>query len=471
MNMREPGRRPHALVVAYHFPPDARVGTMRTLRVVRQLVASAYDVTILTADARTYREGTPIDESLLQAIPPGASVVRAGTFRGFEMLKTAIKGRRASAFDPTLASAGEVVKVPASRRRSRMLQLGDFIDAVLAIPDQESGWLVPAVARGLSASARRRPDIIYSSAPAWTGQLVAYTLASLLRRPWVADFRDPWGRAPWRGDRLAFAMRAARFLERLVVRRADRVLFVSRGNYEEYSAHYGPAFASRFRVVPNGCDVAEFAGLKRRTSPSDPFVLLHAGSLYAGRTPVPLFGAIGRGIREGLIDRTRFRLRFVGAFSLGAHEIKRLLRTMDLEDVVDFLPRVPREQSLQAMMDASALLLLQPNHTVAVPAKLYEYLAAGRPILAIATGETATLVEQSGVGVCEEANDEGAILRALLRVTRMAQESESRPAPELYDGARRAAEMVSVISELVPPARGGDAGDSDAIPLSPWSRI
>lgn len=463
---------PHALVVAFHFPPDAGVGTLRTLRLVRQLAASHYDVTVLTADPKTYRAGTPVDPALLEVVPPGVRVVRANVVRGLERVKRLVRRVRPRSSESTKTSAESMAAPPAATQRSSLLRLGDVVDAAFAIPDQEAGWFFPSVAKGFATCARRSPDVIYSSSPAWTGQLVAHTLASVLRRPWVADFRDPWGRAPWRSDRFAFAMRVAGALERLVVQRADRVLFVSRGNCEEFAAHYGTALASKFRVVPNGCDIAEFEGLKRSAHASDRFVLLHAGSLYAGRTPVPLFGAIARGIRDGLIDRSRFRLRFVGAVSLQSTQLTQM-RAIGLEDVIEFLPRVPREESLQAMIDAGALLLLQPNHAVAVPAKLYEYLAAGRPILAIATGETASLVEQSGAGVCTKGEDESSILRALLQVMAMARGSEIRPARGLFDGARRAEEMVAVISEVLHrvPGAGADEREAGAVRVSRWSRI
>ena len=468
MTHRTPGR-PHALVVAYHFAPDAWVGSMRTLRVVRQLVASEFDVTVLTGEPSTYRPGTPLDPKLLESVPAGVRIVRARSTRGFEAFKHAIKGGRRRPAETRPAVAPPADATPA--QRSAFLRLGDVIDAALAIPDQESAWFASAVFKGVAASIRRAPDVIYSSAPPWTGHLVAHTLASALRRPWVADFRDPWGRAPWRGDRYGFANKAAHVLERFVIRRADQVLFVSRANRDEFAHHYGPELASKFRLVPNGCDVTEFEGLERQVAPGDPFVLLHAGSLYAGRSPMPLFAAIARGIREGAIDKDRFRVRFVGTNAVEAGSIGQMLRTLDLEQVVEFLPRVPRGESLQAITNASALLLLQPNHAVAVPAKLYEYLAAARPILAIATGETASLVEQSGLGVCAEGNEEGTILRALLQVMAMAGGPGRRPAPELFDGVRRATEMVAVISDAMrPPAQGLENRKADAVQLSRWSR-
>ena len=100
-------------------------------------------------------------------------------------------------------------------------------DTALAIPDQESAWLMPAVARGYAAARGQRPDVLYSSAPPWTGHLVARALSGLLGRAWVADFRDPWSRAPWREDRPPFVLRALARLERQVVARADAVLFVT----------------------------------------------------------------------------------------------------------------------------------------------------------------------------------------------------------------------------------------------------
>ena len=464
--------RPHALVVAYHFPPDARVGTMRTLRVVVRLVARGYDVTVLTSDPRTYREGTPLDERLLEAVPANVRIVRARAYRGLEALKRSIKGGPASAV--TQAEPTPVIEGKVHSKRSLVLRCGDLLDAALAIPDQESAWYASAVMKGCAASRKRMPDVIYSSAPAWTCQVVASTLASILRRPWVADFRDPWSRAPWRDDRFAFAMRAAARLERRVVKGADRIIFVSQANRDEFATHYGPEVASKFHVVPNGCDPREFTDLVRKNQPSDPFVLLHAGSLYAGRTPTQLFGAIARGIRQGLIDRQRFRARFIGAFALPTAEVYQEVRRLDLEDVVAFLPRVPRSESLQAMVDASALLLLQPNHAVAVPAKLYEYLAAGRPILAIASGETAAAAAQSGNAVCVEGNDEAGILRGLLAVIALAAAAPHVPEPELFDGVRRADKIVAVIDEATrrrPNAPIATVeGEQARVRLSRWSR-
>jgi glycosyltransferase involved in cell wall biosynthesis len=178
--------------------------------------------------------------------------------------------------------------------------------------------------------------------------------------------------------------------------------------------------------------------------------MLHAGSLYAGRTPAPVFRALARAIGDGRIDRQRFRLRFLGT-NASASGLQELCRELGLGDIVEFLPRVPRHVSLRAMVSASSLLLLQPGHTVSVPGKVYEYLAAGRPIFALAEeSETAFVVRRSGLGVSVTPEDESAIADGLVSVVRMSERPVLKPARELYDGNLGAAAIEGILREAVP---------------------
>jgi glycosyltransferase involved in cell wall biosynthesis len=281
-----------------------------------------------------------------------------------------------------------------------------------------------------------------------------------LRRPWVADFRDPWARAPWREDRYRFAIRGAGVLERFVVSRCDRMVFVASGNRDDFARHYGAATAARFDVVPNGCDPGEFDAIgPLPVDREGPFVLLHAGSLYGGRRlPRPLFDALRAGIAHGVIDPARFRLRFLGAERPRDDEALH-----GLASIVEFLPRVPREQSLRAMMSASALLLLQPGHTVSVPGKVYEYLAARRPILAIAEeGEISALIRRAGAGLAVVPDDVRGIGNALAQITRT--DYVCAPAGrEYYDGtvsAARISDLIAAVAQRSTPVPVECASDA-----------
>jgi glycosyltransferase involved in cell wall biosynthesis len=458
-----------ALVVAYDFPPHAAIGTMRTLRVVQRLVEEQWDVTVLTSDPRTFRPGTPVDEALMSRVPPSVRVVRAGAIRGFEALKGIVrKGNGASGVKTGTASA------PAATRKAGRSLAGraiDLADATLAIPDSESAWLLPAVTRAIAACRRARPDVMYSSAPPWTGQIVARELARVLRCPWVADFRDPWSRAPWREGRLDFVRRANVALERSVVMRATAVLFVTQGNLADFAAHYGPEISTKFHHVPNGCDPSEFYHLEPTPRDVDRFVLLHAGTLYGARNPLPIIAAIARAIANGRLSPDTFRLRLLGPVNLGI-DLEAECRRLGLERVVEFVPRVTRRESLREMLSASALLLVQPGHAVSVPGKFYEYLAAGRPILSLADeGETADLVRGSGLGVSVRP-DAGtdAIDAALLSILEMASRPYAPPALSLYDGRVHAAAAVRILGDLARGAKGKsveDVGLGAAAPVRP----
>ena len=123
--------------------------------------------------------------------------------------------------------------------------------------------------------------------------------------------------------------------------------------------------------------------------------------------------------------------------------------SLGLRDVVEIVPRMPRRDSLAEMMAASALLLVQPGHPLSIPAKVYEYLATGRPILAIADeGETANLVRGSGAGIVVGGGDEDAMVRALGHLVNGA--SGVRPAePFWFDGGQRALEVEDLFEAVL----------------------
>jgi glycosyltransferase involved in cell wall biosynthesis len=456
-------RARRVLVVAFCFPPHGAIGTLRTLRVVRRLHETGWDISVLTCDPAEYLPGTPLDAALSVQVPPTVRIIPTHALRPWLRLQRVLLKRNrptaSSALAVGIGDNGQGTRPHGVASRSRLIsglaRAKDLVDATLAIPDRESGWILPTLARGVVDHLREaRPDVIYSSAPPWSGQLVAAGLKQFLGCPWVADFRDPWARAPWREDRYGFAMRAAARLERFVINRADRVVFTTTANAADFAAQYGTAAAARFDVVANGCNPAEFDALRAITpDAAAPFVLLHSGSLYAGRTPEPLFKAAALAISRGDIDPTRFRIRFLGANALRNTDLTALCRQLGLEDVVEFLPRVVRDESVRAMMSASALLLLQPGHTASIPGKLYEYLAAARPILAIAEeGETSALVRRGG-GLSVLPGDERAIADSLAAIVRGGRDTLN-PAPRnLWDGNIGAASIVDILSASIRPGQ------------------
>jgi glycosyltransferase involved in cell wall biosynthesis len=436
------------LVVAYDFPPHAAIGTMRTLRLVRHLDRIGWKVRVLTGDPRTFLPGTPVDAALMARVPESVEVIRAAAWRSEQPTAKAAAPSKPAA----PAAGGRKHRWPRAVVRAKA-----YVDALTTIPDRESAWWLPAVRAGQHAERGAPSDIIFSSAPPWTGQLVAYSLAGRLRRPWVADFRDPWARLPWRENRPWLVRRASQLFEDLTLKRAAAVVFTTQAIRDNVAAHHDAALAAKYHVVPNGCEVEEFAGLEARPTAAGRFVLLHAGSLYGGRDPRPLMRAIATAVRSGVIDASRFRLRLIGTQALDGVDLESAADSLGLRGVVEVVPRIPRSDSLVEMMSASALLLVQPGHPLSIPAKAYEYLATGRPILAIADdGETADLVRRSGAGIVVRGADHDGMIRAIGQL--VTGTAGVRPTePVWFDGERRASEIVDVFEAVMDLKRGNAA--------------
>ena len=439
------GRR--AMVIATNFPPDGAVGTMRTLRLVRQLAADGWSVDVVTSSPERFRPGTVSDPALLAKVPAAVHVARPRAWRPIERLGIALRPATRTQAPSNSQSPPRLTSSTTPRRRSHAIEA---VRAALAVPDREVSWLVPAVLAAWRHARQNRPDIIYSSGPPFTAHLVGHAVATLLRRPWVADFRDPWARAPWREDRFAFEKRAWQALEHRVVTRADAIVFVTHTNCDDFARHYGSRISSSLHVVPNGCDVSEFDGVHpRQPGIDEPFVLLHAGSLYGARDPRPLLNALRTAIDARLVQQDRIRVRFVGR--VGVPGLADAVRECGLEHVVEFVSHMPREAVLQEMVNASALLIVQPVTTVSVPAKLYEYMAAKRPVLALAEpgGETAQVVSRSGAGVVVPSHDEDAILKALVALTAAGTDRLTHVNPCEYNGEHRAKQLGRLLLDVL----------------------
>lgn len=406
-----PGRGRGVLLVTAHFPPNRRAGTHRLLRFARHLDALGWRVSVLTLHPDAYRDGVPLDDRLLKEVPPTVRVTR-----------TTVPGRRRK----TTAPAGGSPKVaPVSADAQRVARLHGPIPALrkfwqdlTSTPDHEVPWWLTAVPAGTAIARDQQIDVIVSSAPPFTAHLIAAEIARRTGLPWVADFRDPWSRAPWGVEwrNRGWTGWAHRTLERFTIRRATRVVLNTTPMLDDFVAHY-PTIASKFLAIPNGFDSAALERGVRpvtRSAPPGTLVVCHTGSLYQARDPRPLLRALASLLHGGQVPRDAFKLQFVGGAG-GEFDAVGEVQRLGLVDAVEFIPPVSHGESLGYLRAADILLVVQPDTAVQVPVKLYEYLWARKPILALASaGAVADLIRDGHVGRIEQADDETAIHAALL---------------------------------------------------------
>jgi glycosyltransferase involved in cell wall biosynthesis len=173
-------------------------------------------------------------------------------------------------------------------------------------------------------------------------------------------------------------------------------------------------------LISNGYDEEDFSTLSLReagpVSSAQPLRLLHAGELYPKeRDPRPFFRALMRLKRDGRIGPTNLQVFFRDPTSEAFYND--LLSELAISDLVQLLPQVPHREALQECADADGLLLFQAaNSDRQIPAKAYEYLRLGKPILALTTktGDTAALLNEVGGATIVDLADEDAIYGSLL---------------------------------------------------------
>ncbi|EGG99093.1 TPR/glycosyl transferase domain protein [gamma proteobacterium IMCC2047] len=246
-----------------------------------------------------------------------------------------------------------------------------------------------------------KPDVIWSTYPIASAHLIGLALHRLSGIPWVVDCRDSMTEENYPAN--PTQKKIYRWIERQIVKHAARAIFTTQGARDMYLQRYPDVEPERFVVIPNGYDEEIFRaaekGVNHSTSASEKLTLVHSGVLYPSeRDPTAFFDALSELKKAGSIsgDNLNIILRATGHDAI----FQPMLRQRDIEDLVTLAPGVSYNEALQEMLSVDGLLLFQAsscNHQI--PAKLYEYFRAGKPVLALTdkAGNTATTLAEAGL--------------------------------------------------------------------------
>ena len=455
------------LMIASEFPPKANAGVYRSVRFARYLPELGWSVCVLTMDPQWYQPGTPTDEGLLARVPDSVEVVRAAAVYPLDWAGRLRRpfSRGAGARGPGArdgkASAnghGRGGGTHPADNRGLYQRVKDAVSLPLMTPDRHIGWIPFAVRAGRRLIRERGITVVYSSGPPWTNHLVGLRLKRATGRPWVADFRDPWIGSDFRPIRRGdtWAGRRHRRLERRVVETADRVIVNTPRSRDDLLARYGDGLADKLTVIPNGFDPADYADLDpppaaRRGGPR--VVVAHAGSFYGKRNVDGLIDAVENLHRRGDLAPGSLEIRLIGALRPGRSHEEARVEAAGVEDVIKLTPRVGHDACLRQLAEADVLLLVQVGAPLSVPGKAYEYIALGKPVLALAhQGATTDLVEREGLGLWVAPDDVAAIEKSLVDLCRQFAAESRRPAisPDVrdrYDGRRLTEQFDAVLRE------------------------
>lgn len=371
------------LMVAYHFPPLAgSSGIQRTLRFVQHLPKFSWAPLVLSADPRAYERTS---QDLMGEVPETVMV------------------KRSFALDT-----------------ARHLSISGRYVAAMARPDRWVSWKLAAVRDGLRMIRKMKPSVIWSTYPIATAHLIGAELHRRTGLPWIADFRDPMAQDGYPADPATWG--AYKKIEEMAARDATFCIFTTPGAAALYKERY-PEAAERIVVLENGYDEETFASQEQDQCNAQPLnpgmvTLLHSGIVYPDeRDPTQLFVAIQKLKDRGNLGSSQLRIRFRAA----VHDdlLKALGVQYDVAEYIELCPPIPYRDALAEMLRADVLLVMQAaNCNAQIPAKIYEYLRAGRPIAALtdAAGDTAGLLRNAGIDWISQLDDSDDIASRLLDI-------------------------------------------------------
>jgi glycosyltransferase involved in cell wall biosynthesis len=318
------------------------------------------------------------------------------------------------------------------------------------VPDPKIlGWLPGALAATRRLLRDREFDCLITASPFESTHLIGLALGSR-RPPWITDLRDGWTFEPWRPALPWSRQRQLdRWLERQVLTRADAVTVVPSAIGGDVERRFG----RKAHHVTNGWDPDLEPTLEGAIAPNprpDRTTLVYTGTLWkiVGQDPSPLFNALVRLRSE---DPAAYsQLEFLIAGPLSAAEARRL-RQFGLDGVLRHVGHLSRAQAVALQRRADALLLLTSAQVQMVTGKIVEYLASGRPILALAGGDDAArLIQETGTGVVVARDDEPKIMQALRDLISGSLQKQYRPRGlEAYRYPAPAKKMLEVVQETI----------------------
>ncbi len=389
------------LLVAYHFPPDTAVGAVRPAKFAKYLPEFGWEPVILSVKERYYAGLSRSESKKTGSI---LKVVRTTMFKNPSYYYRKLK-RQLRIDQENNNASGPVDQI---ENGSTLSGLRARINFLLSFPDEQAGWLPFAVFQGLRLIHREKIAVLISSGPPHSVHLIGACLSKLTRIPWIADFRDPYLDDVFKdqpGIEKGFTGCLTRKLDSWFISKAATVLTTTDRFSACLRSRY-PVHQQKIFTLPNGYDSDDF--LKIRSEKEKDFTISYFGSLYERRDPEPVLRAISELIHEKLIDPGRLILRFIGSCEyVQGKTMSSLISKYGLNNNVKLLSWISRGDALELMVRTHVLLLLAENQPLAIPGKVYDYLATGSDILAITgDGATADILREIGTGIVVSPDDD-----------------------------------------------------------------
>jgi glycosyltransferase involved in cell wall biosynthesis len=429
------------LIISYLFPPMGGIAVQRALSMAKYLPECGFDVHVLHAA----NAAAPVhDPGLLKHVPGEVTIHSALTLEVPFALRHwiwSIAGSKKS------VSHWGVEPAPKAAKPSLPMRIAQRV----LCPEPEVLWAPFATRAARRIIKRYGIECVLVTAPPFSAFLIGNALkTNIPGLKYIADFRDEWltfyiNNNDFQNN--AFTRRRAAQIERQTVEAADLVIAVTESSLDEISSRYPDQPHEKFHCISNGFDPDAFSHFRPREHEGDGVLVTHVGTIYKNATPAYYFDALAR-LPEPI--RSSFQTRFIG-------------RLVDSERAaleaqgpsVQALGFMPQAEALRYMEDTDFLLLTMTD-PISMPGKLYEYLATGKPILAVSPpgSEVDRLIRRTGAGWCADPARPGSVCEMLTNAYELTRNRDrrigrSRDVARQFERPRLVEKYGSLIRQVV----------------------
>ena len=421
------------LIITYYWPPSGGSGVQRWLKFVKYLRNFNVEPVVYTVDNPKY---AILDETLQSEIPNTVEVLKKPIKEPNNILSFFGKKSKKT-------SAGFLDANP-----SLFGKMFQYIRANYFIPDARKFWIKPSVQFLTEYLSNNKIDVVITTGPPHSLHLIGLQLKQKLAIKWIADFRDPWTDIDY-FHQLPLTKKTIRKhyqLEEEVVSTADFVLVVGKTMKEKYLK-----FNQNIEVITNGFDDVKD---ESKVELDIKFSIVHIGMMNADRNPRILWKVLSDLIKENQDFAEDLQLKFVGKL---AHEVFESIDKNKLNSVIEYITYLPHKEVVIFQQSAQILLLAVnkvPSAGGIITGKLFEYLQANRPILAIAPpeGDLAEIINTTKAGRVVDFDDEETLKKEILEMYKAYKKHKlvvNSKSIEQYHRKNLTAQLADVIKKLV----------------------
>ncbi|MBM1107384.1 glycosyltransferase family 4 protein [Aurantibacter crassamenti] len=352
------------LIITYYWPPAGGPGVQRWLKFVKYLPEFGFEPIVYIPENPNY---PIVDVTLEKEVPSGIQILKHKISEPYKLagLLSSKKTKRISS------------GVIQTKNQSSLEKLMLWIRGNFFIPDARKNWVKPSIDYLSAVIEEQNIDTVVTTGPPHSVHLIGDGLKNKFNLKWIADFRDPWTSIGYHKKlKLSKASQQKhKQLEKQVLNNADKIVVTSATTKTEFSA----LTKQPISVITNGHDT----DYKGESHLDTQFTITHIGSLLTGRNPTNLWKIISEIAREDAVFRTQLQLEFLGVVS---QDVMDSLHRYELEPYIKFKGYVSHAAAVRKQRSSQVLLLIEIDSEETkgiIPGKLFEYMSAQRPILAV----------------------------------------------------------------------------------------